>query len=173
MSYDGWLVIDTGAPEPAEIAELGNYTSNVSPMWRTALAAAGEEIRLSDTDGRNAADVLPLLNAAVEHMADNPDLYRSMNPLNKWGDYEGAFDYLRNVADLCAKHPDGLPALVSLMSRPLPSRVRAVLERRRSNAAGPHRAPDVDVEPCLCGTGFTCLARVHDDDPLTVEEHNR
>lgn len=105
MSYDGWLVMDTGGSEPATVAELGNFTSNVAPMWRKALAAAGEDIRLSDTEGRGAAAVLPLLRKAVEHMEDHPDEYRELNPPNGWGDYDGALGYLRNVTQLCAKHP--------------------------------------------------------------------
>lgn len=105
MSYDGWLVIDTGGPEPAEVAELGNYTSNVAPMWHKALVAAGEDIRLSDTEGRNAAEVLPLLRRAAAHMHENPDEYRLMNPSNGWGDYEGALGYLDGVVLLCEQHP--------------------------------------------------------------------
>lgn len=109
MSYDGWLQLQvaTGGPESVAVmvAELGNCTSNVAPMWRRALEEAGESIRLSDTEGRVAAEVLPLLNRAIAHMADNPDVYRPMNPANGWGDYEGALAYLRNVAELCEQHP--------------------------------------------------------------------
>lgn len=104
MSYDGWLVVDTGSTQLHEVADLGNCTSNVSPMWRKALAAAGEEIRLSDTEGRVAADVLPLLQRAVAHMREHPDEYRAMNPPNGWGDYEGALDYLVGVAKACERH---------------------------------------------------------------------
>lgn len=40
--------------------------------------------------------------------------------------------------------------------------VRAVQERRRSHAAGPHGVSTVrDAEPCVCDTAFTCLAREH------------
>lgn len=51
------------------------------------------------------------------------------------------------------------------------ARVRAVQERRRSGAAGPHDAARPRAreladaladEPCVCGTGFSCLAREHD-----------
>lgn len=105
MSYDGWLYIDTGGPEPAIVAELGNYTSNVAPMWGLALEKAGENIRLSDTEGRTAADVLPLLRRAVAHMEDFPEVYTPMNPSNGWGDYEGALNYLRGVVEQCVKHP--------------------------------------------------------------------
>lgn len=45
-------------------------------------------------------------------------------------------------------------------------RVQRVQELRRSNAAGAHGRgrPEVDEEPCVCGSGFTCLAALHDDD---------
>lgn len=105
MSYDGWLVIDTGGPEMAEVVELGNYTSNVAPMWRKALSAAGEDIRLSDTGGRISAEVLPLLQSAVAHMREHPDEYRPLDPENGWGDYEGALTYLAKVADECERNP--------------------------------------------------------------------
>lgn len=105
MSYDGWLVIDTGGDEPATVAELGNCTSNVAPMWRRALHEAGEDIRLRDTEGRTAGEVLPLLRRAVTHMEGHPGVYKAMNPANGWGDYEGALNYLRGVAELCQRHP--------------------------------------------------------------------
>lgn len=105
MSYDGWLVVDTGGSEKPTVAEFGNYTSNVAPMWGRALEMAGEDIRLSDTEGRTAGEVLPLLLRAISHMTDNPDEYLPMNPSNGWGDYEGALDYLRTVAKECERHP--------------------------------------------------------------------
>lgn len=47
------------------------------------------------------------------------------------------------------------------------SRVERVQNLRRSGAAGPHRSRRVEdeiEEPCTCGTGFTCLAEIHEDD---------
>lgn len=108
VSHDGWLVMDTGGPDLARVADFGNYTSNVSPMWRTAFAAAGEPISLSDTEGRTAGDVLPLLRRAVQHMAGHPDMYREMDPPNGWGNYAGALAYLRTVERQCALHPKAI-----------------------------------------------------------------
>lgn len=106
MSYDGYLEIDTGGPEPAVVAEIGNCTSNVRPMWSKALtAAAGADSHLHETHGRTAGDVLPLLRAAVVHMEDHPAEYRELNPANGYGHYEGALNYLRRTAQLCAAHP--------------------------------------------------------------------
>lgn len=51
------------------------------------------------------------------------------------------------------------------------ARVQRVQQLRRSNAAGPHGhgRPEVDDEPCLCGTGFTCTAEIHDDEDDITE----
>lgn len=103
MSYDVYLMIDTGAPEdewPTAI-EIGNYTSNVSGMWRKALGG----ISLREFHHVNAAEAAPKLAAAVTEMEADPDAYREMEPSNGWGDYEGALAYLRRLAEACAKHP--------------------------------------------------------------------
>jgi uncharacterized protein (DUF2235 family) len=102
MSYDISLEIDTGAPdgEWAEVVEIGNCTSNVSPMWRKALG-----VSLSDFHQVNAAEAAPKLADAVKAMESDPAGYRAMNPPNGWGDYEGALAYLRKLAEACARHP--------------------------------------------------------------------
>lgn len=100
MSYDVWLTIDTGGPNPALVAEIGNCTSNVSPMWADALGRS-----LGQYDGAIAAYALPDLRAAVACMEDDPAHYRAMDPVNGWGDYEGALDYLRRLVVACAANP--------------------------------------------------------------------
>ncbi|MFD9950823.1 hypothetical protein ACFWYW_58985 [Nonomuraea sp. NPDC059023] len=103
MSYDISLHIDTGAPEdewPTAI-DVGNYTANVSVMWRTALGGTS----LRAFDGANAGESAPALAAAVKAMEGDPECYREMNPPNGWGNYEGALDYLRALAEACATHP--------------------------------------------------------------------
>lgn len=100
MSYDIYLEIDTGGPEPATVYEIGNYTSNVARMWAKALG-----YRLADLHGKGAAESLPELERGVAAMESDPDGYRDMNPANGWGDYDGALDYLRQLRDGCARHP--------------------------------------------------------------------
>lgn len=97
MSYDVWLEIDTGGPEPATV---GNYTSNVAPMWAGAL---GHSLR--DLHHQECSVALDRLRAAVRVMEAEPDRFRAMNPANGWGDYEGALGYLRDLAAACAAHP--------------------------------------------------------------------
>ena len=100
MSYDIYLSIDTGGEDAAIVAEVGNYTSNCSPMWNKALGSS-----LRNLNGRNAGKSLPLLIKAVAHMRANPDEYMPLNPANGWGDYESATDYLDKLRRLCEEHP--------------------------------------------------------------------
>lgn len=101
MSYWTYLEIDTGNEQFADVVEIGNYTSNVAPMWRDALGGT----RLRDFSDAPCSEAAGTLADAVKRMEDNPDYYRAMNPPNGWGDYEGALGYLRDLADACAKHP--------------------------------------------------------------------
>lgn len=133
MSYDVWLAIDTGAPEPATVAECGNYTSNVSGMWLLALGlperpcyqedgsprmgsrlnrdtGTWEPVHVHDhglrvLHGAPCSEAAGVLARAVERMRADPDLYRPMEPSNGWGDYEGALAYLDGIAQACATHP--------------------------------------------------------------------
>lgn len=99
MSYDIWLEIDTGGPEPAVVGPDWNYTSNCGPMWR----AAGAD--LADFEGKPAGDCLPTLNAAITEMAVNPARYEAMNPANGWGDYGSLLSALQQLAGGFRAHP--------------------------------------------------------------------
>jgi hypothetical protein len=109
MSHDAWMEIDTDALLPVEMIDIGNYTRNVSPMWRKAMtAAAGNQMSIQDTDGMTGAEALPLLAAALVHMLRNQAEYEEMNPENGWGDYEGATEFMRDCVWACAAHPNAV-----------------------------------------------------------------
>ncbi|GHH58267.1 hypothetical protein [Streptomyces candidus] len=104
MSYDVTLhrVIDFGDDEPAEVCveNIGNYTSNVTRMWATAIGRP-----LADLDGCTAGDCITELRAALISMRTRPDIYEAMNPENGFGDFDGAHRYLINLHDACCIHP--------------------------------------------------------------------
>lgn len=110
MSHDAWMEIDTGGPEPALVADIGNYTRNVSPMWRKAMTfvTGGLETSIQDTDGMTGADALPVLKDALMHMLRNPAEYEAMNPENRWGNYEGATEFLLKCVQACEAHPQAV-----------------------------------------------------------------
>lgn len=105
MSYDIslYITVNTGGPEAAQFcaADIGNYTSNVGPMWTKALGH-----RLADLADKTGGNSLPALQRAVADMEAEPSTYRAMNPDNGWGCYEGALDYLRQLRDACTTHPN-------------------------------------------------------------------
>ena len=100
MSYDIYLGIDTGAADLTTVYEVGNYTSNVSPMWTRALGQP-----LSELHGMTAADAVPLLDAGIAALEADPAGFRELNPANGWGRYEGALKYLEELRAGCAEHP--------------------------------------------------------------------
>lgn len=98
MSYDVYLEIDTGADEPVEITSF-NYTTNCAPMWREA------GIDLRECTGAPCSEAAGPIADAVKRMEADPDTYKAMNPPNGWGDYDGALNFLRNIAAACTQHP--------------------------------------------------------------------
>ena len=38
-------------------------------------------------------------------MEANPEMYKEMNPKNKWGDYKGALEFLSNIYQTCVNNP--------------------------------------------------------------------
>lgn len=98
MSYDVWLEIDTGGPEPLCHGSW-NYTSNMSTAWREAGAD------LAEFHGKPAGEVLPALDAAVALMRTDPARFRAFDSPNGWGTHETLVPALQSLADLFRKHP--------------------------------------------------------------------
>ena len=96
MSYDIWLVM---GPEETEVADCGNMTSNVAPMWR----AAGAD--LAQFEGRLAGDCIPLLMNAIKDMIERPASYKGLEPRNGWGSYDGCLRYLQKILRDCQAMP--------------------------------------------------------------------
>ncbi|MFK0124912.1 hypothetical protein ACIQSP_16545 [Streptomyces nigra] len=104
MSYDVSLhaTLDTGSAEPMDVcvADIGNYTSNVSRMWTAALGHP-----LADLHDQTAGDHTDRLKQAVIKLEASPGYFTELEPDNGWGDYGGALDYLRKLRDACILHP--------------------------------------------------------------------
>lgn len=99
MSYDIWLEVNTGGPEPAQVGEDWNYTRNCGPMWR----AAG--VDLAEFDGKLADECLPVLRRAIDELRANEAKYVAMNPPNGWGSYDTLVPALERLAETFTRHP--------------------------------------------------------------------
>lgn len=98
MSYDVSLSIDTGAGNQHEVYDW-NFTSNVAPMLR----AAGAD--LAGLDGKTAGYCAPILDAAIERMAADPETFQAMDAPNGWGTYEQLLPALRELLEAMQAHP--------------------------------------------------------------------
>ena len=134
MSYDFWLEIDSGGPEPVDInprfrdvlpslrtagmagvvsvnaagehLRCGNYTSNVSEMWTECLTkGAGRTLSLACLADRTCGDIVMDLTAAVSWGCKHISELREMNPKNSWGCADGAVTYLWDIQRMCERHP--------------------------------------------------------------------
>ncbi len=106
MSYDVSLTIDTGGDEPAVVADCGNMTSNVAPVWR----AAGADV--AEFDGKLAADCVAAVSAARLNLMRSP---RSFDHLvrggGSWGKVESAIEYLARLEQDFLAHPKATVAV--------------------------------------------------------------
>ena len=96
MSYDGEIEWHGRV-----VADIGNYTSNVEPMWRAALGfplsrTSGWPVRLAEFVFLHCAQV----------MVANREEFEAMNPEDGWGDYDGALRYVLRAAEMCAPYRD-------------------------------------------------------------------
>ncbi|MFB5759013.1 hypothetical protein [Paenibacillus medicaginis] len=96
MSWDVSLVKDGH-----EEIDCGNYTYNVSPMYRRAMG-----FTIGDLHRRSAADVAIILTDGIITLTNKPALYKEMNPENGWGNYEGAINFLAQIVKNCLLYPD-------------------------------------------------------------------
>lgn len=63
-----------------EVADIGNYTCNVSNMYYDAMG-----VSLSYFNGMRAIDAVDLLSKGYTVMLNDPSKYKEMNPENGWG----------------------------------------------------------------------------------------
>ncbi|PLR99586.1 hypothetical protein [Bacillus sp. T33-2] len=86
-----------------EVADIGNYTYNVSKMYGAAMGKT-----MSDFHGMEAFNAVDILSKGFCEMRDNPEKYKAMNPSNGWGNYEGALQYLEKLLLACIENPNSI-----------------------------------------------------------------
>lgn len=99
MSWDIYITKIIDGKE-VELAECGNYTYNVTPMYMKAMG-----LTLSELDRHNCKEVAEILKKGIKEMEKNPEEYKTLNPENGWGDYKGALNYLKTILKECRKWP--------------------------------------------------------------------
>ena len=101
MSWDIELIEQKLVDVP--VAEVGNYTCNVSPMYKLAMG-----VTLSRLDGELASEWIETLTRGIEDMMYRPSTYLALEPDNGWGHYDGALSYLKKLRVACIEHPNAI-----------------------------------------------------------------
>lgn len=108
MSLDIWLYleVDAGGPEEANRITLlsKNITHNLTGLWRHV----GVYETLYHSEGKTAADILPNLEVAVDHMLEKPDECQTFDSPNGWGTYKDALPWLQEMVAGCRRYPKAL-----------------------------------------------------------------
>lgn len=102
MSYDIWLVVDTGGDEPTEVGSNWNYTSNMAPAW----CEAGAD--LAAFAGKPAGECVAVLDEAIKQMIAEPEKYKAFNAKNGWGSYDTLLPALQRLFQNFRNHPKAI-----------------------------------------------------------------
>lgn len=105
MSYDIWATVEPAPNRFVTGLDLGNYTSNVAPMWR--LACPGLD-GLAGIDGKTGAEISYTLMKGLRFMYRHRRDLAKLNPNNGWGSFPGAFRYFAGVAKVARDHPEAV-----------------------------------------------------------------
>lgn len=101
MSWD--ITLTEKKLEEVEVADIGDYTYNVSKMYKKAMGKT-----MSDFHGKRAKDILDIITKGYQCMVSNEEEYKHLNPVNGWGNYHGAVDYLDKLIKSCEEHPNAI-----------------------------------------------------------------
>jgi hypothetical protein len=82
-----------------------NITHNLSKM--AVHAELYEALWRPDEQGwKYARDIIPKLETGLKALKDRPDYYKSCNPDNGWGSYDGLVSFVERYLAACREYPD-------------------------------------------------------------------
>lgn len=94
MSLDIWLNLPAcdhcGRDESGVYS--GNITYNLGPMWREAGLPYSDEI-----EGKTAGELVPALESGLVELEADPARFKTMNPSNGWGSYDGLVEFTKRI----------------------------------------------------------------------------
>lgn len=59
-----------------------------------------------EIEAKKAKDIIPLLEAGVKRMEDNPEECANREAKNGWGTYDAFLPWVRKVLKACKEHPE-------------------------------------------------------------------
>jgi len=100
MSYDISIIKSCTCGEHSENIYEQSYTFNVRPMY---VLAFNSELGIKILNELSPQMAMVFLCNAIDYMNQNSEELTKLNPLNGWGNFEGARDVLINLHHECMK----------------------------------------------------------------------
>lgn len=91
------------------IYEVGNYTWNVGRMYTEAMGCS-----ISDFKNMPCSKAILILQVGIKDMEKNPEKYKELNPPNKWGNYEYALQYLKDILHACQIYKENPDCIIQV-----------------------------------------------------------
>jgi hypothetical protein len=79
------------------LGEMASAAELYYPLWRP------EEINIT-----KASQLIVLLTKGLQSLLDKPDYYKTFNPENGWGNYEGLVEFVKSYLKACIDYPDAV-----------------------------------------------------------------
>jgi hypothetical protein len=79
-----------------------NYTYNVASMWYDCYPDKG----IREIYGAQGSVALKILRKLREHMEDNAERLREMEPDNGWGSFDGALEFINKLIAASLRNPN-------------------------------------------------------------------
>ena len=63
------------------------------------------ECKFEDENKTTAKDIIPLLEKGLTDLKARPEYFKTFNPSNGWGTYEGLVSFVENYLNACIEYP--------------------------------------------------------------------
>jgi len=101
MSYNVKLKINTGI-DNVTVEDCGNYTYNCAEMF---IKGNKKGLSLNELNGKSCEEAIEILQEVFDDMSNNVEKYEKLEPKNGWGDWEGFYDFVKDILVYCKKNP--------------------------------------------------------------------
>ena len=92
-----------------QVQETEVYSSNITHNLNKMASQAGlyHVLWHPETLGvARAGELIPLLRGGLNVLLSDPDYFKSFNPENSWGTYDGLVKFVREYINACETYPN-------------------------------------------------------------------